>query len=99
MEIDLVSGNIYGIVDNGVLIFCAFIGFEIDVVIARWFNRATNPFLSAVIGAAIGNCISDFLGAVVDPSTRSMAIGITLGCAYALVLIPVFNLVFKNKNN
>ena len=30
MEIDLVSGNVYGLVDNGVLIFCAFIGFEID---------------------------------------------------------------------
>jgi hypothetical protein len=97
MDIDLISGNIYGLVDNGVLILCAFLGFEVDVIVAKWFNRATNPFLSTVIGAAVGNCLSDFIGAVIDPNTRPMAVGITLGCIYALILIPLLNTIFKPK--
>ena len=79
------DGLIFGLIDNGVLIVGAFTGLEIEKVLPAKFQTG----LGAVIGAAIGNTVSDLLGALVDPALQSMALGITAGCLIAAASIPV----------
>ena len=91
------EGLIYGLVDGGVLIIGAYTGLEIDVWISKLLKKQTNPVLAGIIGAALGNTISDFLGALADPVLREQIVGITLGCATAMLLIPLFEII-KRKN-
>ncbi len=91
------DGLIYGLVDGGVLIIGAYTGLEIDVWISKLLKRKANPALAGVIGAALGNTISDFMGAMADPVLRNQVVGITLGCGVAMLLIPLFEWVKKYK--
>ena len=77
------DGLIFGLVDNGVLIFGAYTGLEID----RFFNG--RGALGAVIGAGVGNTVSDGIGAMLDPSMHGMLAGVVTGCIVAMIAIPV----------
>ena len=79
----LMPGLIFGMVDNGVLILGAYTGLEID----RFFKG--KGALGAILGAGVGNTISDGLGAVIDPTMNHMIIGIIIGCLIPLLLIPI----------
>ena len=79
------EGLIFGLVDNGVLIICAYMGISID----RWIEGKTGGLLGAVLGAAIGNTISDTMGAIMDPTIRTAVYGITLGCLIPILFIPI----------
>ena len=79
----LIPGLIFGMVDNGVLILGAYTGLEID----RFFKG--NGQVGAILGAGVGNTVSDGLGAAIDPTMSHMIIGIILGCLIPLILIPI----------
>ncbi len=79
----LMPGLIFGMVDNGVLILGAYTGLEVD----RFFKG--NGQVGAILGAGVGNTISDGLGAAIDPTMSHMIIGIILGCLIPLILIPI----------
>ena len=81
---------IYGIVDNGIMITGAMTGYSIEKYLPKRFQSG----LLSVVGAGLGNTLSDFLGGL---STMSMdlAIGTSLGCMIGLVFIPL--LVFLGK--
>ena len=86
----LIPGLIFGMVDNGVLILGAYTGLEID----RFFKG--NGQVGAILGAGVGNIVSDGLGAVIDPTMNHMIIGIILGCLIPLIIIPIIE---TRKNN
>jgi hypothetical protein len=90
--VEFEPGNIYGIVDNGVLIFGAYTGLEVEKLIP---SRVAG--MGAVWGAALGNTISDGLGALLDPSLSHMAGGIVLGCLIPCALIPLLSRFMKAK--
>jgi hypothetical protein len=50
---------LFGIVDNGVMIFGAFTGLEIEKYLPKKFQSG---HLLIIAGAGIGNAFSDFLG-------------------------------------
>ena len=77
------DGLIFGLVDNGILIFGAYTGLEID----RMFKG--NGALGAVIGAGLGNTISDGVGALIDPTLEGIFFGVVVGCLIPMTLIPV----------
>ena len=79
----LMPGLIFGMVDNGVLILGAYTGLEVD----RFFKG--NGQVGAILGAGVGNTISDGLGAAIAPTMSHMIIGIILGCLIPLILIPI----------
>ena len=79
----LMPGLIFGMVDNVVLILGAYTGLEVD----RFFKG--NEQVGAILGAGVGNTISDGLGAAIDPTMSHMIIGIILGCLIPLILIPI----------
>jgi len=79
----LMPGLIFGMVDNGVLILGAYTGLEVD----RFFKG--NGQVGAILGAGVGNAISDGIGAAIDPTMSHMIIGIILGCLIPLILIPI----------
>ena len=81
------EGLIFGLLDNLILIVGAYTGLEID----RFFKG--RGALGAVIGAAVGNTVSDGVGALIDPAMAGMFGGIVLGCIAAMVLIPLCELV------
>ena len=81
----LPDGLVFGLIDNGVLIFGAFTGLESERALPKKFQVG----LGAVIGAGIGNTVSDAAGALLDPAMFSMIGGITLGCILPLFIIPV----------
>lgn len=80
---EFIDGTIFGIIDNGVLIVGAFTGLEVEKYL---------PFktvgLGAVIGAGVGNAVSDFMGGL--PLDLMFAAGTFAGCVLGLVLIPLF---------
>jgi len=82
------AGLTYGLVDQGVLMLGAYTGWEIDPWIAKHFKHA-RPGLGVLIGALIGNTVSDFLGASCDVGMRTMIIGITNGCLIPLFFVPI----------
>ncbi len=82
------SGLTYGLVDQGVLMLGAYLGWEIDPWIASRFKGARNG-LGVLIGALVGNTISDCLGSIFDPDMRSMVLGITNGCLVPLLFVPL----------
>ena len=86
----LIPGLIFGMVDNGVLIPGAYTVLEID----RFFKG--NGQVGAILGAGVGNTVSDGLGAVIDPTMNHMIIGIILGCLIPLIIIPIIE---TRKNN
>ena len=79
------DGLIFGFVDNAVLLAGAFGGDEIEKLLPRRFQKG----LGAIVGAGLGNTVSDAAGALIDPALLSMAGGITIGCLIPLLAIPV----------
>ena len=98
----------FGIIDNGILIGGAVIGFSLEDLINRglkYLLRKKNCTLKTrikglsgtLLGAGIGNAISDFLGGwCID---WHMAFGTALGCMIVvIVMLPfVFKIGTKNE--
>jgi len=76
---------IFGIVDNGVMLLGAFFGIGLE----KYLPRRLQVGLGAIIGAGIGNAVSDFMGGAVSLNWP-LAFGTGLGCVMALILIPLF---------
>ena len=85
------EGLYFGLMDNFVMIIGAFFGLNLE----RLFSKRDNG-LGAVIGAGIGNAISDFLGGVVE-GNMSLAYGTALGCMLCLAIIPLFVIIIRFK--
>lgn len=84
------DGLIFGILDNAILIVGAVTGYEVE----RFLPRRLQVGVGAILGAGIGNTISDIVGALCDPALIHMVGGITLGCLIPLAIIPaiaIFN--------
>ena len=79
------DGIIFGFIDNAVLILGAVTGYEVE----RFLPRRFQVGVGAILGAGVGNTVSDFLGAVLDPALIHMTGGIVLGCLLPLVAIPL----------
>lgn len=74
----MIEGTGFGIIDNAVLLIGAYTGLEIER-----FLPLKRVGIGAVLGAGIGNAVSDLLaGFVVDPV---FAFGTFVGCMVALV--------------
>ena len=81
------DGAMFGTLDNGILILGAYTGLQLDDHIAKVFKGA-RPGLGAIVGAAIGNLVSDVAGCLVDPAMSPMVGGIALGCMLPMLIIP-----------
>ena len=77
---------IFGIVDNGVMLIGAFFGLGLE----KYLPSKLQVGLGAVIGAGIGNAVSDFAGGIVS-GNLVLAIGTGLGCLIALAAIPLLH--------
>tara|TARA_R110002167_G_scaffold9533_2_gene43411 strand:+ start:1587 stop:1853 length:267 start_codon:yes stop_codon:yes gene_type:complete len=88
----MMEGLLFGIVDNGVLIFGAYTGLDIGERLAQ--GRGA---LGAVLGAGIGNAVSDAAGAATDPAMHGMIAGVTVGCLIALAVVPVIEWIKRSK--
>tara|TARA_Y100000593_G_C4234050_1_gene298544 strand:+ start:205 stop:507 length:303 start_codon:yes stop_codon:yes gene_type:complete len=88
------DGLLFGLIDNGVLLICIYTGISIDMWIS---DRAGRGLLGAVLGGTIGNLISDFCGALIDPTMRGALLGITIGCLIRIALIPVIEKI-RNRD-
>ena len=84
---------IFGLVDNGVMIFGVFTGLEVEKYLPPRFRLGV---LMPIVGAGIGNACSDFLGGLVALNVP-LAVGSLLGCIVALALIPIFNYSLRSK--
>jgi hypothetical protein len=95
----LTDGMIFGIIDNGVLIFGAYTGLELDGWLSSKFKGKSRAGLGAIIGAAIGNLVSDGLGAIGDPSLLPMIGGILVGCMIPMLAIPLIERIIYNRSH
>ena len=77
---------IFGIFDNGLMIVCAMVGFELDTYITNRIKYFPNG-LSTVIGAGLGNTFSDALGGIAALNFE-LAAGTAAGCVIGLLFIP-----------
>ena len=83
------DGFIFGFIDNFVLIVGAVTGYEVERFLPKRFQIG----LGAIVGAGIGNTVSDLLGALVDPALLPMVGGIVLGCLAPMLIIPLLPLI------
>tara|TARA_Y100001973_G_scaffold19932_1_gene29434 strand:+ start:15612 stop:16100 length:489 start_codon:yes stop_codon:yes gene_type:complete len=79
----LFDGEIFGLIDNGILAVLALLGIDLDR------RLGGDGIYGALYGALIGNTLSDFVGAITDPVLRDNALGITTGCLEVLVLVYI----------
>ena len=77
---------IFGIVDNGVMLIGAFFGLGLE----KYLPSKLQVGLGTVIGAGIGNALSDFTGGLAS-GNLVLAIGTGLGCLIALAAIPLLH--------
>ena len=91
----LVGGYIFGFTDNAILIGCAMAGADID----KWIGGRIriDPALGAIVGAALGNTISDGIGAWIAPSMTEQMLGIVIGCLVPMIAIPFYAMYRKRK--
>ena len=84
---------IYGIVDNGVMILGAMTGYNLEKYLPKRFQTG----LLTVVGAGIGNTVSDFMGGA-STLNWELAFGTALGCLIGLVFIPILIYIGKLRN-
>jgi hypothetical protein len=77
------DGEIFGLLDNGVLAICALFGIDIDK------RLGGSGIYGGLFGALLGNTLSDLIGSLADPALRDHALGITAGCLEVFVLVWV----------
>ena len=93
------DGLVFGLLDNGIVLFGAYLGLSIEDRLSSKLSRDSNPVLGAALGATIGNLISDFVGACVDPSMQHMKYGIALGCIIPILFIPIIEKIRRKVND
>tara|TARA_B100000768_G_scaffold177565_1_gene191949 strand:- start:261 stop:548 length:288 start_codon:yes stop_codon:yes gene_type:complete len=81
---------IFGIVDNGVMLIGAFFGLGLE----KYLPSKLQVGLGAVIGAGLGNAVSDFVGGLAS-GNLVLAIGTGIGCLIALAAIPLLHKLQK----
>jgi hypothetical protein len=80
----------FGIIDNGIMILGAMCGLSLD----KHLPSSLQKGLGAVIGAGLGNTLSDFLGGV-GSLNMDLALGTALGCLIGLFFIPIIVTIGK----
>lgn len=75
----------FGIIDNGVLLVCMALGIEFDRFIPMP-PKMRSAASGAVLGAVIGNGVSDGLAAL--PQGFTAAFWVMVGCFIPLVAVP-----------
>ena len=87
----LFDGDIFGIVDNGILVAVTLYG------IYKERESGGSGAVGGMFGALIGNALSDLVAALIDPSARHLAIGVFAGCMYVTVIVYIY-LKLSKKN-
>lgn len=85
---------IYGIIDNGVMILGAMTGLELEKFLPKRFKFG----LGAVVGAGLGNTLSDFMGGA-STFSWDLAFGTAFGCLIGLVFIPMLYYIAKLRKH
>ena len=83
------DGDIFGIVDNGILVAVTFYG------IYKERQKGGSGVIGGLFGALIGNALSDLVAALIDPLAQDLAIGVFAGCMYVTVLTYIGLKLFK----
>ena len=84
---------IFGVTDNAVMIVGAFTGYEVEKYLPERFQLGT---LMPIVGAGIGNTVSDFTGGVMA-GNMELAIGTGLGCIIGLATVPLMSYIIKRR--
>ena len=85
------NGDIFGIVDNGILVVVTLYG------IYRDQKQGGKGVVGGLFGALLGNALSDLVAALIDPSARHFAIGVFAGCMYIAALTFIWLKLFKKE--
>ena len=88
----LFEGDIFGVVDNGILAVITIFGIDLE---KKFFGGS--GVIGGLFGALIGNAISDLLAAVIDPAARHLAIGVFAGCMYVTVIVFLYLRISKKE--
>jgi len=86
------EGLAFGIIDNGIMILGAVLGLSTERFLPKYFQKGWG----AVAGAGIGNAFSDFAGGLGERNLE-LALGTFIGCAIALILIPIAKFIKGRK--
>ena len=85
---------IFGIVDNAIMILGAMTGLSVEKYLPPAFQKG----IGTVVGAGLGNALSDFLGGA-STASWDLATGTALGCLIGLIFIPIFKFLGKLRSS
>ncbi len=91
------DGFTFGLIDNGIVLAGMYLGIDVEGWISKKLDKKSNPLLGAIVGATAFNTISDAIAAIIDPAMEGMWLGIALGCASVMLLIPVIEKIKHRK--
>ena len=86
-------GFVFGLVHVGILVIGYYSGWSIN----RLLKLASSGYIAGIIGAIIAHIFADLIAAILDPTMRSAALGIMLGGAIPLILIPFLEKYVKKS--
>lgn len=89
---------LFGIIDNAILILTGFYGaFSISKLLEKWFDHSKyNGLIAGLLGAGIGNAISDFVAGL--PLGLDFAFWVFIGCLIPLPLIFILLQIKKYQD-
>tara|TARA_E500000318_G_scaffold112051_1_gene133673 strand:+ start:1461 stop:1736 length:276 start_codon:yes stop_codon:yes gene_type:complete len=79
---------IFGIVDNAIMILGAMTGLSVEKYLPPAFQKG----IGTVVGAGLGNALSDFAGGA-STASWDLATGTAIGCIIGLIFIPIFKML------
>ena len=82
---ELSGAILFGVIDNAVLLAGALFGLELERLLPGRFRAG----LGAVVGAGLGNALSDFLAGL--PISLEFGAGTGAGCLLALAALPILS--------
>ena len=66
--------------------------------VEKYLPKAFQKGIGTVMGAGIGNAVSDFMGGA-STASWDLAFGTAFGCIIGLIFIPIFNTIAKKYND
>ena len=94
------DANLRGFIFGFIHVSITLLGYYTGLSINRFLKIVSKGYIAGIFGAAFSHVIADLIASLIDPSIRSMVLGIVIGGIVPLFFIPLLErFVNKNKNH
>ena len=94
------DANLRGFIFGFIHVSITLLGYYTGMSINRFLKIVSKGYIAGIFGASLSHVIADLIASLIDPSIRSMVLGIVIGGIIPLLFIPLFEkYVNKSKSH